>query len=288
MNSNGVDISKYQGTPDIGKMIGMSDFVIHRYSCGYWKDEKIDRNWELLKDNVITGLYHFVHPEYMASARVQKDHLLAMIEMEANLPIILDIEHREVYIKQVYSYAYYIWQKSGKYPIIYTAPAIWKALWAFANTTHAKFFRKCPLWIANYDVDIPFVPEPWDKWTFWQYTIETNRDVVEDYGLRYWESKAIDLDYYNGDYEDLVEFVNLELPGDKYIRTLPDMSADFLRFRNRPEIYSGDTLAAGRDVKMKLVTTDKVPGIGIDYFWHVEFNGYIGYVSAGTIWTEEV
>jgi len=57
------------------------------------------------------------------------------------------------------------------------------------------YFKQYPLWIANYGVDSPLVPAPWDKneWTLWQIT--DNGDGAL-YGV---ESKNIDLNYFNGD-----------------------------------------------------------------------------------------
>ena len=233
--AHGVDISKWQGTPDMSKMINMSNFIIHRYSCGYWKDEKIDRNWGYMDGKTITGLYHFVHPETKASSARQKMHILAMINLNPNLPIVLDIEDRQVYIRLTYNLAYYAWQKAGKYPIIYTAPSVWRDLWKFSNGTHREFFKKCPLWIANYRIDTPDIPEPWTDWTFWQYKIETNQKIVEDYGLRYWESKAIDLDYFNGTHQELLTFAEMEEPAPPTGKEIgAEIICPFYWFRTHP------------------------------------------------------
>lgn len=55
-----------------------------------------------------------------------------------------------------------------------------------------NYFKQYPLWLAWYNPSIPPVPEPWDKWTLWQYT--------DDYPAEGWgvESEEIDMNNFNG------------------------------------------------------------------------------------------
>jgi GH25 family lysozyme M1 (1,4-beta-N-acetylmuramidase) len=55
--------------------------------------------------------------------------------------------------------------KTGKIPIIYTAPNWWSAC-----TGNSTAFRGYPLWLADYGVSDPAVPSGWNNLTFWQYT----------------------------------------------------------------------------------------------------------------------
>ena len=53
-----------------------------------------------------------------------------------------------------------------------------------------------------------------------------------------------------------------------------------------------DTLAVGRGVVMNLLEREKVDGLDDKgnhmLFWHVELEGYIGYVSAGSVYTTPI
>jgi GH25 family lysozyme M1 (1,4-beta-N-acetylmuramidase) len=55
--------------------------------------------------------------------------------------------------------------KTGKTPIIYTAPNWWAAC-----TGNSTAFSANPLWLADYGVSYPAPPSGWNNLTFWQYT----------------------------------------------------------------------------------------------------------------------
>jgi GH25 family lysozyme M1 (1,4-beta-N-acetylmuramidase) len=77
---------------------------------------------------------------------------------------------------------------------IYTAPAFW----AQYGSLDPKWAKR-PLWIANWGPSVPSVPAPWGKndWTFWQFS------ATED-GIAYGcESKAVDMNLFNGNYAKL-------------------------------------------------------------------------------------
>ena len=254
---HGVDISSYQGSPDLAMMAGQASYVICRHSIGSLRDIQFDRNWAGLDGKTIRGLYYVPHPQ--ASHETAKAQLRDAISRNPDLPIALDIEVAGVYVDRVYALAMYLYQQTGKYPLIYTSPGFWGALWGKANSTHTAFFSKCPLWIAHYtSAQNPMEIEPWKSagkaWTFWQYGINSNKAVVEAHGLRYWESKAIDVNRYNGELLDLYAWCGVGeidppteppiiVPTDEYVRVV---NCEWLSFRTRPEVYPGDRPAIGR------------------------------------------
>jgi hypothetical protein len=67
----------------------------------------------------------------------------------------------------------------------------------------------CPLWLANYKVSAPYLPKPWQKWTFWQWT---EAGYGQDYGVNQYEERAVDLNYFNGSVEELAAFCNASVP----------------------------------------------------------------------------
>lgn len=275
---NGVDISSNQGEPDLDMMASKADFVIMRRSIGAIYDKKFDRNWAGLAGKTVRGIYYVPHPDI--SAELAKAKLRDIIALNPELPIALDVEIEGVYVKAVYGLAMYIYQKTGRYPMIYTSPGFWGALWEKANKTHEAFFKNCPLWVANYKVDKPGSVPPWgENWTIWQYAI--NSADAEAYGLRYWEAKAIDVDWYRGDDLSALCGGEITIPSgetttEKYVR----VKATWLRLRREPSLYAGDTVVVGQGVRLR-VTGDKVK-TDIEY-WPVELDGYSGYVSAAYV-----
>ena len=62
-------------------------------------------------------------------------------------------------------------KERGHYPIIYTAPAFWKKILPHLTAKQRDIVRRCPLWIAHWDVRKPDAFDPWgDEWMLWQYS----------------------------------------------------------------------------------------------------------------------
>jgi len=241
LNAHGVDISSYQGKPDMDMLSQKADFVMMRHSIGMLYDTSFQHNWTNAENKILRGIYYVPHPQI--SGGRAKEKLREIFEYKTDFPVILDIEMNGIYIDATYGLAAYIYQKTGTYPIIYTAPSFWKSLWGFANSTHEKFFKNCPLWIANYGVEKPAAVAPWgDNWTFWQYKINGNWDEVKEYGLRQWESKAIDVNWYNGTYDQLINWTGsaVPMPVGKEVAVEIDCAFYWLRTEPRYEDITED------------------------------------------------
>ena len=95
---------------------------------------------------------------------------------------------------------------------IYTAYYYWvdNAPNAITQAGDSEYFHRYPLWIANYGVDTPLVPKPWnaDEWLLWQFT--AMGDGIS-YGV---ESAEIDLNYFNGDAQTFADRFNVPVPQD--------------------------------------------------------------------------
>lgn len=90
----------------------------------------------------------------------------------------------------------------GKLIGVYTGPSYWRE---HTTVLGRGYFKKFPLWIANYKVFEPDIPPPWGKndWRLWQFTAEGD-------GAKFGaESKEIDLNYFNGDLDDYREFFKI-------------------------------------------------------------------------------
>ncbi len=79
----------------------------------------------------------------------------------------------------------------GVKPIIYTSHNFW-------NNQLKESFGDYPLWVAEYGVDLPGVPDGWVTWSFWQYESNTNPPGVP---------KMADLNYFNGSIEELKRMI---------------------------------------------------------------------------------
>src|SRR5262249_29965707 len=56
-----------------------------------------------------------------------------------------------------------------------------------------------PLWVANYTSGCPKIPAPWTNWVFWQYS---------ESGTTPGLTHAVDMDVFNGTFEQLKAFAN--------------------------------------------------------------------------------
>ena len=88
-------------------------------------------------------------------------------------------------------------RKSGRTPIIYTSPS-------FINYDSYPGFGKYPLWIANWGVNCPNLPNnTWANWDAWQYTDKGSVNGI---------SGAVDRDRFNGTRADLDKYTNATPP----------------------------------------------------------------------------
>ena len=59
----------------------------------------------------------------------------------------------------------------GHFPILYTGPGFWTKVLPNLTVGQRTRVKRCPLWIAHWDVPHPDAIEPWgDAWLLWQYS----------------------------------------------------------------------------------------------------------------------
>jgi GH25 family lysozyme M1 (1,4-beta-N-acetylmuramidase) len=62
-------------------------------------------------------------------------------------------------------------KERGHFPILYTGPGFWTQVLPNLTASQRGRVKRCPLWIAHWDVPHPAAIEPWgDAWTLWQYS----------------------------------------------------------------------------------------------------------------------
>jgi GH25 family lysozyme M1 (1,4-beta-N-acetylmuramidase) len=169
----GIDVSYYQGTIDWDRVKDDGvEFAFIRVSDGLANpDSKFARNWaEAKRVGLRRGAYQYFRPNRDATA--QADLLLGrMGALEAgDLPPVIDVEtsgglsSRSV-ASRVHTWLDHVESQTGVTPIIYTGPYFWRD-----SVGGPSFGAEHPLWVAHYTTGCPLVPNPWNKWTFHQFT----------------------------------------------------------------------------------------------------------------------
>jgi len=217
----GIDVSKWQGSIDYHQCFqdGVK-FAAMRCTVGdYYTDVRFAENWEGFgAAGILRTPYIVVAPAWSAewnykrvSAQAHWDDFMKVFgDREPELPIALDCElsrnQSPAYISDLIDEL--IWMIEGQFnrmPIIYT-----RGNWWNENTVPRSSFGECDLWIARYNTAIEhpwedndiYRPRDWEDWTFWQYSEEGSIEGVPN--------AHVDLDWYNGTLEHLLEYSELE------------------------------------------------------------------------------
>ena len=200
----GIDVSEWQGDIDWDAVVADGiKFAFIRASDGNYMDQYFEENWrEAERVGLIRGVYQYFRAGVDASTQVQTvlDRIGEIGPMI--LPPVIDIEtlddESEAQLwARVAQWIEMIESATGVTPIVYTYPYFWR--------THAPAgnWSDYPLWIANYEVDCPDVPDDWSRWTFFQYSSTGRVSGIEG---------NVDLNYFNGTYEALEMLASTPTP----------------------------------------------------------------------------
>ena len=193
---NGIDVSHFQGTVDWATVkSGGHDFAIAKATEGDSViDRTFDQNWNAMKQaGIVRGAYLFYHAGRDPMKQLQL--YISRVDLEAgDLPPVVDIEtmnnHHESIAhlsNDLRAILNGLESHYGKKPIIYTGPGFW-------NRHLDSSFGAYPLWIANYGVRSPTIPDGWTDWSIWQHTQSGRVAGVQTH---------VDLNYYRGSLRDL-------------------------------------------------------------------------------------
>jgi lysozyme len=165
----GIDVSHHSGAVD------WSQVNSGGYSFAYVKategvdlvDERFDEHWSALKDaGLARGAYHFYvtedDPEEQAHFFLDKVH-----HEVGDLAPVVDIEvlghaTSKGLADRLRRFLEIVEAELGVKPIIYTSPNFW-------NEHVGTGFGEYPLWVAEYGVDEPRLPDGWERWSMWQW-----------------------------------------------------------------------------------------------------------------------
>src|SRR5436305_498109 len=193
-NVRGLDVSHYQGTIDwdLVAQAGMT-FAFIKATDGVTSfDPQFETNWNGANAaGLLRGAYHFYEPG--SDPHQQAASFLSVVQPSpGELPPVLDVEmpgEASAIISGIEVWLTTVEQALGKTPILYTNPSFWAGL-------GTSSFGRFPLWIAEYGVTSPKIPEGWSTWTFWQ---DSDNGSVP--GI----ATPVDLDFFQGTLQDLQE-----------------------------------------------------------------------------------
>ena len=165
---------------------------------------------------LLTGCYHWLQAS--VDPTIAADFYLERYQrFDFDFPPILDFE--EVSVRNTGLFSDYAWRAqtwckrveevTGRKPIIYTA----KWYTYYFTEKQIGWMGDYPLWVADYTwwannvTKAPYYMPPfWDDWTMWQYSADGN-SRGEEFGV---QAASIDLNYYQGDYAQLLDWLMVD------------------------------------------------------------------------------
>jgi lysozyme len=176
---HGLDVSEYSGAVDWSKVAaGGFHFAFVKATEGVdLADSAFDDHWPAVRGaGLIRGAYHFFVSE--DDPAEQAAFFIAKVDLEpGDLAPVVDVElighgTHEGLPERLQTFLDRLEAHYGVKPIIYTSPSFWDA-----HLTDA--FGDYPLWVAEYDVEQPRLPNSWDTWHLWQWQADTAVDGIE-------------------------------------------------------------------------------------------------------------
>ncbi len=202
----GVDVSRYQGDIDFESLYSQGvRFVFIKATEGVtYVDPTYNTNWENAhKSGMRVGAYHFFRFE--SDGLEQANNFIDNVEkLKKSLPPVLDVEYYGDYIHRpmgkdevvgkLENMVDTLQKHYGKYPIIYCNRFVYEAY-------IRDNFPECDIWYRSIDTDFPILSDG-REWTFWQFD---DKGIMEGYEGG---EKHIDLNYFNGDLNELKRYAN--------------------------------------------------------------------------------
>ena len=196
----GLDVSKYQGRVDWGKVKADGyRFAIARVSDGVKHlDEMFALNYQGIREaGIIRGVYQFIR--FDVSIQAQANLVLSSLDNWAagDLPPTIDVETAPAgmgaleIVEKIEEWMHYVGPCVGRQPMIYTGPGFWN------SRVKSARFADCPLWVADYSHVPAMKVTGWEKPVIHQYS-----DQGVDAGI----PAKVDLNFWLGDEASLRAF----------------------------------------------------------------------------------
>lgn len=201
---HGIDVSHHQKEIEWDKVKAHGvTFVFVKATEGIdYIDTMFSYNWKNLeREKMIRGAYHFFVSD--DDPVEQADWFVKNVGSFDNiLPPVIDAEragHQKItpeeYKEKLIKCLVHVEKLTGKQPIIYSGPNFAEKYLAHQD------FGKYKLWIAEYGVDQPKIPDAWQNngWQFWQNTFKANVPGVP---------AEVDRNVFSDKFNKLLEMVN--------------------------------------------------------------------------------
>jgi lysozyme len=197
----GVDVSHFDGTIDwaAARRDGVGFAIIKATEGTSFVDNRFATNWTNTRAHgIIRGAYHFFRPKSDPVAQADFFVQIAGSPASGDLPPVIDLEVTDgLSAAQVAAgartFLQRVRQKTGRVPMIYTSVRVFNSLLGGPSG-----FDPYPLWVANWNVRCPNIPDPpWTRWTFWQSSATGSVAGFSD---------PVDVDSFNGTSADLMAF----------------------------------------------------------------------------------
>lgn len=166
----GLDVSHHSGEVDWLQIENEGyTFVYLKASEGVDDpDPLFAQHWRALESrDLLRGAYHFYVTEDDPEAQA-KLFLSQVVDLKpGDLPPVVDIEvlgHGTTgdLSRRLQRFLDIVEDELGVTPVIYTTAKFW-------NQHFDPTFGRYPLWVAEYEVDEPNVPNGWESWHVWQF-----------------------------------------------------------------------------------------------------------------------
>ena len=188
-DAQGIDVSHYQGTVNWQQVKAAGiQFAFAKATEGVTlTDPEFATNWAGMKAaGILRGAYHFFEPT--DDAGQQATFFLSTVQLASgDLPPVLDVEtaaaNSAALWQGVQTWLTQVEAATGLRPILYLDRT-------FADENNAPAsLGAYPLWLAQYEVELPTLPTGWTTWLLWQFSQSGTVSGV---------SGSVDLDEVNG------------------------------------------------------------------------------------------
>ncbi len=206
----GIDISHWQAEIDWSevKRSGVKFAFIKATefpdkTTNLYIDDRLYQNLKGASENgIYWGPYHFfrTHIDPVIQAQV----FVETVGQFTSLPPVLDLEvsgcKGERLNLKVRQFLDELERLTSRKPIIYSSGGFWRSYMMYEKRVHADWAREYPLWMAQYTTLWPTPLYPWAGWDFWQYSDKGKLPGIKTY---------VDLDWFNGSEQELIERFNV-------------------------------------------------------------------------------
>ena len=181
---HGIDVSSHAGTVDWEKlaMAGHTFAFVKATEGVDLKDPAFDGHWSAMKAaGIVRGAYHFYVTE--DDPEEQAAFFISIVKLEpGDLVPVVDLElighgTKDGLAERFQTFVELLEAHYGQKPIIYTSSHFWdQHVW---NEDLGEGFGGHPLWVAEYEVDAPTLPQGWTDWHLWQWQGDAEVPGVE-------------------------------------------------------------------------------------------------------------